>query len=184
MAHIPGQIASHGAHAWLEQPSLADTQDVLDYFSQDDSLLTSNDMPSLDPSSGDEQSCMPQISSPNSHSASPSPISFPPSPLVSGDIQQCSAPFAYLSLNTTTNNLTSSSTSMPINVSYQNTLLDTSSLLDDLALRGQRYTLTAQPFDHSAVNHPSRSMLPRIAGVNGTTNTTQGYSAQGQNQGT
>ncbi|KAF9134798.1 hypothetical protein BGX30_011774 [Mortierella sp. GBA39] len=135
MAHIPGQIASHSTHAWLEQPSLVDTQDVLDYFSQDDSLLTSNEMPSLDPPSGDEQSCMPQISSPNSHPASPSPISFPPSPLVSGKIQQCSTPFAYLSLNATTNNPTSSPTSMPINVSYQNTLLDTSSLLDDLALR-------------------------------------------------
>ncbi|KAG0065503.1 hypothetical protein BGZ89_008274 [Linnemannia elongata] len=135
MAHIPGQIASHGTHVWLEQPNLVDTQDVLDYFSQDDSLLTSNEMPSLDPSSGDEQSCMPQISSPNSHSASPSPMSFPPSPLVSGEIQQCSAPFAYLSLNTTTNSLTSSPTSMPNNVAYQNTLLDTSSLLDDLALR-------------------------------------------------
>ncbi|KAF9147928.1 hypothetical protein BG015_010353 [Linnemannia schmuckeri] len=184
MAHIPGQIAPHGSHAWLEQPSLVDTQDVLDYFSQDDSLLASNEMPSLDPPSGDEQSCMPQISSPNSHSASPSPISFPPSPLVSGEIQQCSAPFAYLSLNTS-NSLASSSSSMPISVSYANTLLDTSSLLDDLALRSQRYTLTAQPFDHSAVNHPSRSMLPRIAGVHGTTTTTtQGYRAQGQNQDT
>jgi hypothetical protein len=130
---------------------------------------------------------MPQISSPNSHSASPSPISFPPSPLVCGEIQQqCSAPFAYLNLNTPSS-LTSSPASLPINVSYPTSLLDTSALLDDLALRGQRYTLTAQPFDHSAVhNHPSsRSMLPRIAGVNGTTaTTTQGYRAQGQNQGT
>ncbi|KAG0077942.1 hypothetical protein BGZ90_006217 [Linnemannia elongata] len=144
MAHIPGQIASHGTHVWLEQPNLVDTQDVLDYFSQDDSLLTSNEMPSLDPSSGDEQSCMPQISSPNSHSASPSPMSFPPSPLVSGEIQQCSAPFAYLSLNTNTNSLTSSPTSMPNNVAYQNTLLDTSSLLDDLALRDLQSGLADQ----------------------------------------
>ncbi|KAG0282465.1 hypothetical protein BGZ96_000461 [Linnemannia gamsii] len=92
-------------------------------------------MPSLDPPSGDEQSCMPQISSPNSHSASPSPISFPPSPLDCGEIQQqCSASFAYLNLNTT-NGLTSNPASLPVNVSYSSTLLDTSDLLDDLALR-------------------------------------------------
>ncbi|KAF9123201.1 hypothetical protein BGW39_009190 [Mortierella sp. 14UC] len=129
MAHIPGQVSSQGSRAWLDQ---VNTQDVLDYFSQGDSLLGSSEMPSLDPPSGDEQTCMPQVSSPNSHSASPSPISFPPSPLVSADIQQCSAPFAYLSLNST--NVTSSPASLPINVSYQNTLLD-AAMLDDLAIR-------------------------------------------------
>ncbi|KAF9901671.1 hypothetical protein EC991_005803 [Linnemannia zychae] len=175
MAHIPGRISSQSSHAWLDQ---VNTQDVLDYFSQDESLLGSSEMPSLDPPSGDEQTCIPQISSPNSHSASPSPISFPPSPLVSAEIQRCSAPFAYLNLNST--NITSSPASLPNNATYQNTLLE-AAMLDDLAIRGQRYTLTAQPFDHPAVNHPSRSLLPRIAGVS---DTTQGYRAQGQNQDT
>ncbi|KAF9537633.1 hypothetical protein EC957_007860 [Mortierella hygrophila] len=159
MAHIPGQITSHSTHAWLEQPSLVDTQDVLDYFSQDDSLLTSNEMPSLDPPSGDEQSSMPQISSPNNHPASPSPISFPPSPSVSGKIQQCSAPFAYLSLNTNNNNLTSSPTSMPINVSYQNTLLDTSSLLDDLALRDTEMSSAPPQADLWAADNEYRRQI-------------------------
>ncbi|KAG0218801.1 hypothetical protein BGX33_005957 [Mortierella sp. NVP41] len=176
MAHINGQITSQGNHVWLEQPNLVETQDVLDYFSQDE-LLTSNEMPSLDPSSGDEQSCLPQVSSPYSHSASPSPMSFPPSPLVT-DIQQCSAPFACLSLNTDSISIASSPASLPINNgSFQNALLD-AGMLDEFALTGQRYALTAQPFGHSAVHHPSRSLLPRVGGVDNT----HGYRAQGQNQ--
>ncbi|KAG0377436.1 hypothetical protein BGX24_006105 [Mortierella sp. AD032] len=175
MAHIPGHISSQGSHAWLDQSSLINTQDVLDYFSQDDSLIASTEMPSLDPPSGDEQSCMPQVSSPNSHSESSSPIPFPPSPLDSAEIQQCSAPFAYMNLHS--NNITSSPAPLPINASYQDTLLD-AAMLDDLTIRGQRYTLTAQPFDHSAVHQTSRSLLPRIAGVNNI----QGYRAQEQNQ--
>ncbi|KAG0314965.1 hypothetical protein BGZ97_008781 [Linnemannia gamsii] len=159
MAHIPGHIAPHGTHAWLEQPNLVNAQDVLDYFSQDDSLLTSNEMPSLDPSSGDEQSCMPQISSPNSHSASPSPISFPPSPLVCGEIQQqCSAPFAYLNLNTPSS-LTSSPASLPINVSYPTSLLDTSALLDDLALRDTEMCSAPQQADIWAADNEYRRQL-------------------------
>ncbi|KAF9927276.1 hypothetical protein FBU30_003352 [Linnemannia zychae] len=176
MAHIPGHISSQNSHVWLEQQGLANTPDVLDYFSQEDSLLASTEMPSLDTSSGDEQSCLPQVTSSNSYSASPSPISFPPSPLVSAEIQQCSAPFAYLNLSTTT-----APSTLPVSIPYPNALLETA-MIDDLAIRGQRYALTAQPIERSAVQQqqPSRSQPSRIANMN---TSASGYPrAQGQNQ--
>ncbi|KAF9951172.1 hypothetical protein BGZ70_001103, partial [Mortierella alpina] len=164
MAHIPVTCTSAGTHSWINAPSLDNPQEALDYFSQPDSALTSAEMPSLDPSSGDEQSNLPQVSSPHNYADTPSPLSYPPSPLAAASSQQSGLPLVYLGLNTTS----SPSSAAPLSFCgpYPNPLLQ-SNVFDDLGLNGGRYTLTTVAMDHSMALNGSRPDLARSVPLGG-----------------
>ncbi|KAF9937339.1 hypothetical protein BGZ67_001382 [Mortierella alpina] len=139
-------------------------QEALDYFSQPDSALSSAEMPSLDPCSGDEQCNLPQVSSPNNYADTPSPLSYPPSPLAAASSHQSGLPLVYLGLNTTS----SPSSAAPLSFCspYPNPLLE-SSVFDDLGLNSGRYALTTAAVDHSMALNSARPDLARTAPLGG-----------------
>ncbi len=165
MAHIPTTSTSPSTHTWINAPNMDNPQEALDYFSQPDSTLTSAEMPSLDPCSGDEQGNLPQVCSPKNYADTPSPLSYPPSPLAAASSHQSGLPLVYLGLNTTTS---SPSSAAPLSFCgpYPNPLLE-SHVFDDLSLNGGRYALTTAAMDHSMALSSTRPDLARAVPLGG-----------------
>ncbi|KAG0209692.1 hypothetical protein BGX28_010071 [Mortierella sp. GBA30] len=163
MAHIPTTSTSSG-HTWLNATNLDDTQDALDYFSQPGSVLSSSEMPALDPSSGDEQSSIPHISSPNNYSDTPSPVSYPPSPLTAASSQQSGLPLVYLGLSTTSS--PSATAALSISGSYPNHLLN-ANVFENIGIDGRQYSLTVSALDQSLAANSPRLGLTRTLPLTG-----------------
>lgn len=157
MTQLPSQpTTTAGEGTWLCENNVA-------YFSPQEALLSSSEL-TLELSSGDEQSCHPG-GSPNNYSTSPSPVSFPPSPLTTTDSLPSSMSIGYMGLAPTSS--PSNVTSISIDGPYPNPLLDTN-ILEDLTLGNQRYTITAHAFNHSsAAPQPHSSQAIPLCGFDG-----------------
>ncbi|KAF9917106.1 hypothetical protein BX616_001927 [Lobosporangium transversale] len=142
MTYIPTTSTANCSSSWINTTTMVQVQDMPAFFSQD-CLLSSAELASLDGSSGDEQACLPKMSSPNEFSSSPSPASFPPSPLVTAE-NQCSLPLAYLGISSTS--LPTEVSSMPIsfNGPYPDSLFDEHPL-SQINLSSPSYQLTTHP---------------------------------------
>jgi len=145
MSPLPLQPTS--TNTWFNAPVLPD-QNTLGYLTQD--AMSRPEIASFDPSSGDEQ---PQASTPHSFSGSPSPVSFPPSPITTTDSLPCSLSLGFMSLSATCSS--ANVTSIAIDGPYPNPLLD------DLAPQGQHFIHTAHPFD-PATTACSSATIPAV----------------------
>ncbi|KAF9350869.1 hypothetical protein BGX26_011008 [Mortierella sp. AD094] len=131
---LPQSPTSAGDGTWLNASNLVTPQDALNYYSQQNSMLSNTGIHPFDAASGDERLAL--ASSSSSYSASPSPSSYPPSP------QLCDIQPTYLGLSTTSS--PPSVASISVNGLYPDPLV--SNVYENFRLNSQQYSYTPHPF--------------------------------------